>query len=200
MKTAVRKGRVTFDDFRFLVKEDQKADLIDGVIYMASPENTDANSLFMWYGGLLDLYVEELELGKVFGLRVALRLDDTNGPEPDILFVANNRLHLVQWGHVDGPADMAVEIVSPESVDRDYTKKRAQYERARVKEYWIIDEQEEKVTVFHLDRANKYREVKPRDGKYHSKVVRGFWIRPEWLWQNPRPKKMKVLREILGQQ
>lgn len=200
MKTATRKGRATFEDFCFLVKEDQKADLIDGVIYMASPENTEANSLFMWYGGLLDLYVEELDLGKVFGLKVALRLDDRNGPEPDILFVANNRLRLVQWGHVDGPADMAVEIVTPESIDRDYTKKLKQYEKARIREYWIIDEQEEKVTVFHLDRHNKYRDVKPRDGKLHSKVVRGFWIRPEWLWQNPRPKKLRALREILGEQ
>lgn len=200
MKMTTRKRRVTFEDFSFLVKEDQKADLIDGIIYMASPENTDANGLFMWYGGLLDLYVEELELGRVFGLKVALRLDDRNGPEPDILFVANIRLHLVQWGHIDGPADMAVEIVTPESIDRDYTKKRQQYERARIKEYWIIDEQEEKVTVFHLDRHNKYREVKPRDGKLCSKVVRGFWIRPEWLWQTPRPKKLRVLREILGEQ
>src|SRR5262245_3081010 len=128
MKTATRKGRVTFEDFCFLVKEDQKADLIDGVIYMPSPENTDANSLFMWYGGLLDLYAEELELGRVFGLKVALRLDDSNGPEPDLVFVANNRLRLVQWGHIDRSADMAVEIVTPESIDRDYTKKRKQYE------------------------------------------------------------------------
>ncbi len=198
MRTATRKGRVTFEDFCFLVKEDQKADLIDGVIYMASPENTDANSLFMWFGGLMDLYAEERELGKVFGQKVTLRLDDRNGPEPDILFVANNRLHLIRWGHIDGPADLAVEIVTPESIDRDYVKKREQYERAGIQEYWIIDEQEEKVTVFRLDRNGKYREVKPRDGKYHSKVLVGFWIRPEWLWQRPLPKKLKVLHEVLA--
>lgn len=199
MKTATQKGQVGFEDFCFLVKEDQKADLIDGVIFMASPENTAANSLFMWYGGLLDLYVEELELGRVFGLKVALRLDDKNGPEPDLLYIANNRLRLIQWGHIDGPADLAVEIVTPESIDRDYTTKRQQYEKARIKEYWIIDELEEKVTVFHLDRHNKYRELKPRDGKFYSKVVSGFWIRAEWLWQNPRPKKLKALKEILGE-
>lgn len=202
MKTATKaiaKNGIDFEGFCFLVKEDQKADLIEGVIHMASPENTDANSLFMWYGGLLDLYVEELELGRVFGLKVALRLDNHNGPEPDILFIANHRLRLIQWGHVEGPADMAVEIVTPESIERDYTKKRKQYEKARVKEYWIIDELEEKVTVYYLDRSNKYRELKPKDGKYFSKVVNGFWIRSAWLWQNPRPKRLKILSEILGE-
>ena len=48
MKTVARTGPYTYDDFCQLVREDQKADLIDGVIYMASPENTDPNDLFVW--------------------------------------------------------------------------------------------------------------------------------------------------------
>jgi hypothetical protein len=52
MKTRLRKrgraGSYTFEDFCEIIREDQKADLIDGVIYMASPENTDANDLFGW--------------------------------------------------------------------------------------------------------------------------------------------------------
>ena len=40
-------GVFTYDDFCALVHDDQKADLIDGVIYMASPENLEANELFV---------------------------------------------------------------------------------------------------------------------------------------------------------
>src|SRR5262249_48429074 len=131
MSTARRLQPMTFDDFCILVKDGQKADLIDGVIYMASPDNTDANSLFVWLVTLLFDYAEYKDLGgKVYGSRVAFKINETNSPEPDIGYVRQNRVHLVQRGHVEGGPDLAVEIVSPDSVDRDYVKKRALYERS----------------------------------------------------------------------
>ena len=46
MTTALpRTGAYTFDDFLAMVRPDQKADLLDGVIYMASPKGTDHNKL-----------------------------------------------------------------------------------------------------------------------------------------------------------
>jgi Uma2 family endonuclease len=165
---------------------------------MASPENTDANLLFMWLGGIIDLYAEATDAGRVFGSRVALRLDDVNGPEPDIVFVRKDRLYLVKRGHIAGPADLAIEIVCPESIERDYKKKRKQYELAGIAEYWIVDEIMERVLLLHLVQDGKYREVKPRKGELHSRALPGFWIRPEWLWQNPRPKKTAVLKELLA--
>jgi Uma2 family endonuclease len=198
MKLVDRTGSYTFEDFCFLVNEDRKADLIDGVIYMASPENTDANKLFLWLAGLMDEYAEEKGLGEVFGSRVALRLNDRNGPEPDILFVRADRRHLIKRGHIDGPADLVVEIVSPDSVERDYVKKRRQYERFKVPEYWIIDEEEQKMTLLRLGPRGKYREVKPRKGELQSEALEGFWLRPEWLWQDPRPRKRDVLRQLLA--
>jgi hypothetical protein len=45
MSLPTRTPALTFDDFCLLVKDGQQADLINGVIYMASPENTDANDL-----------------------------------------------------------------------------------------------------------------------------------------------------------
>src|SRR5262249_40771867 len=165
MSAVTKMAPYTFEDFCALVKDGQKADLIEGVIYMASPDNTDANLLFMWLGGLLDLFVEELDLGKVMGSRVACRLNDKDGPEPDILFVLKKHQHRILRGHIRGSPDAAWEIVSPESIDRDYVKKWKQYERARVPEYWIIDELEQKVTLLRLTKRGKYRDVAPSNGE-----------------------------------
>src|SRR4051812_27890355 len=110
MSTATKKTAVTFEEFCFLVKDRQKADLIDGVIHMASPDNTDANDLFGWLLGILYPFVQRRNLGKVYGSRVAFRLGDKQGPEPDIAFVRNERTHLIQRGFVDGPPDLAIEI------------------------------------------------------------------------------------------
>jgi Uma2 family endonuclease len=146
--------------------------------------------------GVMDGFAEERELGQVYGSRVAFRLAALHGPEPDIAFVRTKRLNLVQRGFVDGPPDLALEIVSPDSVERDYVRKREQYRQAGVKEYWIVDEMEQRVVLLRRNASGSYREVKPRLGVLHSKALPGFWLRPEWLWQEPRPKKRKVLAEI----
>jgi Uma2 family endonuclease len=200
-KTAVwarpRSGPTTFEDFCAIVREDQKADLIDGVIYMASPENIDANDLFVWLLTLINLYARKKKLGRVFGSRVACRLDDKNAPEPDIVFVGAKHQDRIRRGGVDGPPDLVLEIVSPESVERDYDKKRRQYQRFKIPEYWIVDEEEQKVTLLRLNARGKYRDVPPRKGVFHSKALRGFRLDPRWLWQDPRPDELDILEQLL---
>jgi Uma2 family endonuclease len=198
MNLIPRPAAISFEEFCKIIKEGDKGDLLDGVIHMASPDNTDANRLNLWLGGLIDLYVEERDLGLVFTSRVAFRLGDKQGPEPDVAFVRKERRRLVRRGYVDGPPDLAVEIVSPDSVERDYEDKREQYRTAGVVEYWIVDELKQKVTVYQLAARGRYQEVRPQKGVLHSRVLPGFWLRPGWLWQEPRPRKTTVLVEILG--
>lgn len=197
MSTASKTSFIEFDDFCLLVHDGQKADLIDGVIYMASPDNTDANTINGWFFSLLSIFARRRGLGRVFVSRVAFRLDKKNGPEPDIAFVRKDRLHLVKRGRVEGPPDLAVEIVSPDSVDRDYVKKRSQYERFGVEEYWIVDELEEKATLLRLQPGGRYREVRPKKGVLYSQVLPGFFLRPQWCWQHPLPDELELLEQML---
>jgi Uma2 family endonuclease len=192
-----RSGPHTFEDFCQLIREDQKTDLINGVIYMASPENTDANELFGWLFTVLHLYVRQQKLGQIYGSRVAIRLDEKHGPEPDIAFVRNAHMQRVERGGVMGPCDLAIELVSPESVERDYCLKRELYEENRIPEYWIIDEMDHSIKQLRL-REGKYREKRPRKGEVHSQVLTGFWLRPEWLWKHPRPDEIETLEIILA--
>ena len=195
--TAARRGVFTYDDFCALVHDDQKGDLIDGVIYMASPENIEANDIFLWLITVMRLYVRKKRLGKIHGSRVACRLDDKNAPEPDILFVSAEHRERIKHGGVEGPPGLAIEIVSPESVERDYDKKRRQYQRFKIPEYWIIDEHEKKVTLLRLDARGKYRDVAARKGIFHSQAMEGFWLDPNWLWQEPFPDELETLQQLL---
>jgi Uma2 family endonuclease len=103
MATVARTGSVTFEDSCVLIQPEQKADLIDGVIYMDSPENSDSHRLFRWLYCLLTDYSESRDLGEIFGSRVAFRLGENKGPEPDIAFVRKDCLHLDRKGYFDGP-------------------------------------------------------------------------------------------------
>ncbi len=193
-----RPGVWTFAVFCDIIAPKQKADLIDGVIYLAPPESTKAARLFGWLLCLLGDFVERTESGELFMLRVAFRLSAKDGPEPDLAFLKKSRLHLVRKDCVDGAPDLVIEIVDAESVDRDYYKKRALYERAGVSEYWIIDEEIQQITLLRLDCNGKYRKVRPIQGILRSQVLKGFWLRPEWLRTETRPGKAEALRQILG--
>lgn len=199
MKPTVEKRMWTFEEFCDRIPEDQKADLIEGVIHVASPESLEGNELIGWVLWVMTGFVDEKDLGRVYFERVAFRLGKHQGPEPDIAFVRTDRLHLAQYGYFDGPPDLAMEFVSPESVERDYEKKRAQYQAAGVPEYWILDEILQKVTLLCLVAgATEYAEVAAEDGAYRSAVLPGFYLRPEWLWASPLPKKAPILAAMLS--
>ena len=66
MRTITRGKTFTFNDFCVLVKDGQKGDLIDGEIYMASPDNTDANRLLTWLIRLLGDFIDEFDLGQLY--------------------------------------------------------------------------------------------------------------------------------------
>ena len=57
-----RKIYYAFDDFMTLIKDKEKADLIDGVIYMASPESLEANELFLWLVTVMRLPERRVQL------------------------------------------------------------------------------------------------------------------------------------------
>ena len=66
------------------------------------------------------------------------------------------------------PPLLAVEIVSPESIKRDYRYKRSEYAALEIPEYWIVDPQENKVTVLLLDEGLYEETVFTREEKIVS--------------------------------
>jgi Uma2 family endonuclease len=191
-------GPYRLKDLRARVNEGQKADLLNGVIYISPPETFAGGVLFLRLVTLLADYVEEFDLGHVCCGRIAFRLAEREVPEPDIAFIRKQREGIIERCLVNGPPDLAMEIVTPESIERDYELKRNAYQRAGVEEYWIVDEMEEKAYLLRLTKAGMYEEVRPLKGALVSRVVPGFYLRPEWLWRRPLPKKKDILRELLA--
>jgi Uma2 family endonuclease len=190
----VRSGDVTFDEFCVVVHDGEKADLIDGVIYMASPDNTHAASLQVWLQALLYEFIDIYKLGLLFTSRVAYKISEKNSPEPDLAFLSNDRKDSIKRGRVEGPPTLAIEIVSPDSVHRDYVQKRELYEKSGVREYWIIDPDEERAT-FLVRKGNRFVEGKPQKHFWHSLVLPGFILDVRWLWLDEFPSIFSILRD-----
>lgn len=91
---------------------------------------------------------------------------------------------------------MIVEIVSSESQSRDRRDKYLEYEAAGAKEYWIVDPLSRTVEVHVRGRTGKFRPAPLKDEKIVSTVLKGFYLKPLWLWQEKLPKVSVLLREM----
>jgi Uma2 family endonuclease len=191
-------GRVSFEEFLEWLDEDTRAEWVDGEIIIASPAGDNHQDIVDFLVAVMRPYVRRQQLGWIrsgpFVMRTVVR---PSGREPDILFVVNERMNLVQKTYLDGPADLAVEIVSPESIGCDRGDKFVEYEAAGVREYWLIDPLHDRLEFYQLGTDGRYRLVLiGADGIYPSLVLPGFWLRVDWLQQIPLPDEIDVLREL----
>jgi Uma2 family endonuclease len=131
-----------------------------------------------------------------------MRLETENtSREPDILFVAQEQRQRLTQERLNGPAVLVVEVVSPTSLHRDRVDKFFEYQRAGVREYWVVDPRDEaqRVDAYYLSDGGQYLPITPNEqGHYHSTVLPGFWLAADWLWQEPLPHPLMALGEIRG--
>lgn len=83
---------------------------------------------------------------------------DLPSRQPDVLVLLPDRLSLIEKNLIAGPANLVVEIVSPESVSRDRGIKFHEYEQGSVGEYWIIAPVRKEVLFYVRDEAGLYRQ------------------------------------------
>src|SRR5713226_8525327 len=87
--------RLTHADFMRLAPEDQKAELIEGEMIVMPPPFFVHERLQGFLFSVLTLFASRFELGQVLGSRSAVVISDTDTYEPDILFVAKGREHII---------------------------------------------------------------------------------------------------------
>lgn len=85
-----------YEQFKQYPKAEQKGDLIDGTAKIISPAPYSHERILGFLFTLMRAYVRSRGLGEVLGSRTLVRIDERNGYEPDILFVAKERLHVIK--------------------------------------------------------------------------------------------------------
>jgi Uma2 family endonuclease len=174
-----------------------RAEWIGGEVQLLSPENIDHDELHTCLTTVLNYYVRKKRLGSVHGPNFWIRLPKQHARRmPDLLFVAKSRRAIVHRTVVEGAPDAAIEIVSPESQSRDRRDKYHAYEKAGVREYWIIDPVSRTFEAYTL-RGSSYVAVGAEEsGEWRSRVITGFFIKPSWLWRRPLPTPERALKEL----
>lgn len=183
---------VSFEEFLADPSYEGRREWVDGEVLSVSPASDRHQTIL----GLLFRLMSEWPKrpGRAFVAPYLMHLPSRpSGREPDLLYLRNERAARNRRTYIDGPADLVVEVVSPESRRRDTTDKRSEYEAAGVREYWLIDPMEQTAIFLLLDEGGRYVERAPdADGFYRSPTLDGMPVPIDWLWNNPDPEPGEI--------
>ena len=108
---------MTYEELLDWVGEDGYAEWADGGVIFKGTESAAHQDLLVFLRCLLKWHTEDHDAGKVLGNPFLMRLPHS-ARAPDLLFIANANLFLLAEFYLDGPADLAIEIISPGSALR----------------------------------------------------------------------------------
>ena len=188
---------LTYEEFLNWEGENQHVEWVNGKVIFMSPVSAKHQEIGLFLLSVLKYFVEAHRLGNVlydpFQMKTGAALP---GRAPDILFVATANLGRLKPNHLEGPADLVVEIISPGSRTVDRGEKFYEYEQGGVPEYWLIDPDRKQAEFYQRADDGIYR-LAPvnEEGRYHSKALEGLWLNADWLWQRPLPPVLDVLKE-----
>ncbi|MGE0822840.1 MAG: Uma2 family endonuclease [Candidatus Binatia bacterium] len=156
-------------------------ELLRGRIIMNPPAGWPHGSVESNIHTPLGMFVRSHKLGIVLGSSTGYDLPSGDTVEPDISFISAERF-------AAGPEpqegkflrivpNLAIEILSPATAQRDRTEKKAIYEENGVEEYWLVDTKRREVTVYHLagTRFGRGKAYTIRD-TLRSRVLAGFTL------------------------
>jgi Uma2 family endonuclease len=155
--------RWTYDDFQLLPEENRIREIIDGEYFVTPSPNLRhqeiAARLHLSLGGFVETYPQH---GRVFHAPLDVVLSFHDVVEPDLMFVASDQLKILTEKNVRGAPALVIEVLSPSTRQRDEKLKRSLYERAGVREYWVVDPKHARITVSRRSEDGGF----PRAGEF----------------------------------
>ena len=143
-------GEYTVEDDYYNLPEDERCEIIDGVIYdMGAPTWTHQEILAILTVEIRNYIKSKNGPCKVLPAPLDVKLGDKTIVQPDVLVLCDKKKN--KQKRVEGAPDLAVEIFSPSSRKKDATIKHNKYAEVGVREYWTIDPDNERVIVYLLE-------------------------------------------------
>ena len=151
-----RQGEYTLDDY-LMIPEERRVELIDGVIYdMAAPTGYHQLIAGQIYAKLL-AYITDKKgkcLPFISPVDVQLDCDDRTIVQPDVLILCDPEKYTP--ARITGAPDFVLEVLSKSTSHKDRILKLYKYQRAGVREYWIVDPEKKLVMTFFFETEDDY--------------------------------------------
>ena len=174
---ASAKRRYSYDELMAELPETNlPCELWDGEpILSPAPSFFHQEVVFLFSHSLYE-WISQRKLGKVVNGPIDMVLSPHRVMQPDVAFIARERLHIISKT-INGPADLIAEIISLGNRNRDRIEKRDLYEQYGVKEYWLIDPEAATVEVLSLENGRYQLLMRCTPGQTaSSKLLPGFSV------------------------
>lgn len=166
----------TYEDYAAL-PEGAPYELIDGTLVM-TPSPTPYHQIVQSnLEFVLQQFVRSHRVGLVLSAPIDVYLSDTDTFQPDLIYIAEERLGIIGEQKIEAAPDLVMEVLSPSTGYYDLTKKKHTCETAGVEEYWIVDPNM-KTAEIHANTAEGFTaSAQAREqGRVASKLLDGFSI------------------------
>ena len=141
-------AKMTYTDFCLLPVDGNQHELFDGDLVVTRSPNVRHQRVVVRLCSQLLNYVEAHSLGLLLIAPLDTIFDSYTVLQPDILFVSRERVPVVVQERIEGAPDLTVEILSPNTVERDRRRKLAVYSLFGVREYWIVDPEAQRIELY----------------------------------------------------
>ncbi|MEM6283508.1 MAG: Uma2 family endonuclease [Chloroflexota bacterium] len=187
---------VTWDEYMVRYAHDFY-EWVDGDVVNMTPVHERHDETQQYMTALLKVYFDLNPIGFIRQAPFVMKLPSVNSSrEPDIQVILNNNREAYTPTGMLGAADIAIEIVSAESVTRDYQTKYAEYEKGGVTEYWLIDPLKQEAHIYRRDEGGRYVEQAPADGIYITPLLPKLQFKPALLWHKPLPTMLDIVQAV----
>jgi hypothetical protein len=178
--------------------ENVRAELIGGIVYMASPVRTRHSEPHAHTVGWLFNYTANTKGVRVLDNTTTVLADDSE-PQPDVsLVTTGGQTKETDEGYIVGSPELICEIsASTESIDLH--AKKIDYEKHGAKEYVVVAVRLGKVFWFIRNEANQFVELPAdADGILRSRIYPGLWLDPAALLAGDLKRVLEVLNQGLA--
>jgi len=140
--------KLTYADFVLFPDDGLRHEIIDGEHYVTPAPVTRHQRISRNLLYLIQSYLEGQPIWEVFHAPYDVLLSNFDIVEPDLVYISNERAKFITSKNLQGPPDLAIEILSPGTRRRDERLKRDLYERVGVLEYWLVDPERDVIRVY----------------------------------------------------
>ncbi len=179
----------------------KKAELIEGIVYMASPLRFESHAephanIMIWLGNY-KIVTPGVELGD----NPTVRLDLENQPQPDAVLIIDPKLggqtRISEDDYIEGAPELVVEVAaSTASIDLQ-DKKRA-YRRNGVQEYIVWRRSDHGLDWFVLEKGEYISLLPDAQGVIRSRKFPGLWLAVEALLEEDMVEVLATLQQGLS--
>jgi Uma2 family endonuclease len=176
----------------------KKAELVEGVVYMASPLRIKSHGephgdLVAWLGTY-----KAFTPGVVLGIEPTVRLDLENEPQPDaVLLVPGRQATIGADDYIEGAPELVVEVAAS-SVAIDLHDKKRAYRRNQVQEYIVWRTLDRQLDWFVLKADDYVVQLPDEQGIVQSKIFPGLWLAVSALLSGEMTTVLSVLQQGLN--